>query len=273
LWRVIHFQSDGNPLLLTDEIITVKAFDSSGSKHVNSDEERKDNGSNNYEHSNIRQWLNSSAELIEWKQNRPIAENLDDQLLPYADEIGFIADGNFTNKERSWIIPRTHIVLLTEADVNQSTSGNEIFQWIDESFETKITNYSNAYSTQLNDDVFLLSLNEFQLFVYNNRNTLGESWLTSNFTNDVKNEFKEKIGVTNNEINDYSAYWLNTPVPNSSNETLFVYKDGKTKRVGYENADTGYIGVRPALIIDKLNAYFTSGGDGTIQKPFVVDGE
>jgi hypothetical protein len=60
LWRVIHKDANGDPVLFADRILTMKAFDAAGSYH-DYDEDRWDYGSNYYPDSNIRQWLNSSS--------------------------------------------------------------------------------------------------------------------------------------------------------------------------------------------------------------------
>ncbi|WFD09600.1 hypothetical protein [Tepidibacter hydrothermalis] len=51
LWRIINIDPDGNPLLFSDRIISLKAFDADGNYH--DDEIRVDDGSNYWRDSNI----------------------------------------------------------------------------------------------------------------------------------------------------------------------------------------------------------------------------
>ena len=91
LWRVIYKDGSGNPVLLADRILTIKAFDAEGTYHTGNND-RVSSGSNYYPGSNIRQWLNSSSSnsggnIIDWTQNSNSTEK------------GFFADGNFTSIE------------------------------------------------------------------------------------------------------------------------------------------------------------------------------
>ena len=102
LWRVIHVDKDGDPLLLADRILTLKAYDSRGDFHPGI-EGRVEHGSSKWEDSNIRQWLNSEELRITWWQNEPKAENIFLGWNPYDREKGFLANGNFTSSERKLI--------------------------------------------------------------------------------------------------------------------------------------------------------------------------
>ena len=52
LWRVISIDEEGNSLIFSDKIISLKMFDAKGSYHKN--EDRKELGSNYWKDSNIR---------------------------------------------------------------------------------------------------------------------------------------------------------------------------------------------------------------------------
>ncbi len=101
LWRVIHNHPDGSPLLLSDKIITFKAFDARGTYH--NDDERRRNGSNEWAPSNLRQWLNSCDRRTSWIQNKPNTVNMKRKSLSYALEPGYLHVDRFTEQERDLI--------------------------------------------------------------------------------------------------------------------------------------------------------------------------
>ena len=79
LWRVIHKEADGNPILISDRILTLKAFVAAGDYQTNN--YHKLYGSNYYKDSNIRQRLKSSStnivtELINRTQKQPSNTNV-----------------------------------------------------------------------------------------------------------------------------------------------------------------------------------------------------
>ena len=164
LWRVINVdETTGDPILFADRILTLKAFDAAGNYHTgNSD--RVGYGSNFYKDSNIRQWLNSSsansgANTIDWIQNDPSVSNMYFGYNPYNNEKGFLADGNFTQAERSLIKPYTHKVLLDSLDYEKKDGGTE--PYTSNSFiDQVVQNYDAAYFQNVTDSIFLLSVKQ-----------------------------------------------------------------------------------------------------------------
>lgn len=90
-WRVIHFSDDGkSAVVISDKILTMKAFDAAegGSYNVSEDEsywrtktddispklQRSIRGDNRWERSNIRTWLNSSREMVQYTDQPPAAK-------------------------------------------------------------------------------------------------------------------------------------------------------------------------------------------------------
>ena len=106
-----------------------KAFDASGSQY---DEDgyysfEKYYGSNSWETSTLRKWLNSDDKLVNWSNNAPDAENIFNGEKPYSTEAGFLHRNNFNAKEKAII---------------------------------KETTYTAENGIKLNDKVFLLSTEE-----------------------------------------------------------------------------------------------------------------
>jgi hypothetical protein len=128
-WQVIHIDEEGNPLLFSRRILTVKAFDASGSQY---DEDgyysfERYYGSNRWESSTLRKWLNSDDKLVKWAINAPETDHVFNSEKPYNTEAGFLHTSNFNTKEKAII---------------------------------KVTAYTTDEGSTLNDKVFLLSTEE-----------------------------------------------------------------------------------------------------------------
>ncbi len=133
VWQVVGIEPDGNPILFSRRILTIKAFDASGPKDEEDvdDNFETDYGSNNWETSTLRQWLNSVDQRIKWTNNAPDASNIFKGEKPYDSEPGFLHSSNFSAKEKAII---------------------------------KVTQYKMRSGRQLNDKVFLLSIDEVMAY-------------------------------------------------------------------------------------------------------------
>ncbi len=262
LWRVIHNDKDGDPMLFSDKIISIKAFDARGEYHSNSN--RESWGSNFYEKSNLRQWLNSDEQKIDWWQNRPTKENTWGDN-PYDQEKGFLASDHFTAAERSYIKPRTHKVLLAEIDSNQADGGNNVHQY-DSNITKVVQNYDSAWYENVTDQVFLLSVKDLKEYVYDHRLTFGENWWIGEPTAEaVANSTYENDGL---KVGKKWYYWLNTPNVEYGSVVRFVYDAGGVHYGNHARGDD--VGVRPALQLNLQSAIFTSDGAGTEKNPYTV---
>ena len=257
LWRVVNVDGNGS-LLLSERILCLKAFDSAGSYHK--DSSRKLWGSNYWKDSNIRQWLNSSESKISWLQNAPSKKNLNNGYNAYAEEKGFLADGNFTIEERKAIKPVTRHVLLSDVDKKKAEGGTESFI-CEGHIEDIVQNYDSAYYHNVTDKVFFLNIKELKEYLHN------RGW-----------EYRacptEKV-VENSIYKDWSLssfqfwwYWLDTPFVELSNAQRYV------NSLGYmldAPAVSGNGGVRPALYLDLQYVSFKSGS-GSESDPYIVAG-
>jgi hypothetical protein len=263
LWRVIHLDDRGNPLLLSDRILTLKAFDARGSLYLNDD--RKQWGSNDYETSTIRQWLNSSQQNISWIKNKPAAVNLFNGQNAYDSEKGFLSDGNFTANQRSWIVPHQHTIILSDYDDQKKIGGLELFREHPR-LPHVIQNHDKARYHKVTDSVFILSVLQLKRYVYDNRNKLGNTYHMAKPTVQAVSQSTWKDNLLN--INKKWVYWLNTPVAKDANDVRVVFDDGVVDDF-YANADL--IGVRPAVILDVQRVQFKKGGNGTEAKPYFTE--
>ncbi len=276
LWRVIHKESNGNPILFADRILAVKAFDAGGSYHTYS--VRQSYGSNYYKDSNLRQWLNSSStnngsDLIDWKQNDPNAQNTFGLMngQSYHTEKGFLADGNFNQIHRSLIRPYKHKVVLSSKDSAFKDGGTWSLGY-NSNLENVVQNYDTgeypAYHQFVTDDMFLLSVKQLKEWVYDNNALLGdyhlakrtpqlESWFTDN-----------SIGYNGYQTGDNYDYWLNSAIGDYGTRVVV----GSDSTISYGYSYYGFYGVRPAFQLNVSYAVFESGS-GSAQDPYVIDSD
>ena len=267
LWRVIHKDANGDPVLFADRVLTLKAFDAKGSYHTGVNA-RVNDGSSYYPDSNIRQWLNSSsnnsgATTIDWIQNDPIAANLTGNN-PYNTEKGFLADSNFSSSERGLLKSLTHKVLLHDVDGAKKTGGTTNYQPYHTNIADVVQNYDDVYYKDVTDSVFLLSVKHLKEYVYDNRSVLGNNYHLAKPT-------PQAATIHNVDGTMNRSYWLNTPHehPDSSvsGTVRFVSLAGA---IDNARASTFDYGVRPALMVNWSAASVTAGGAGTSANPYVI---
>jgi len=255
LWRVIEDSANpdakvgdvvtGDPLLFSNHVIAEKPFDAAGPHENDDDGARVINGSNHWESSNLRTWLNSSdgAGSVIWPDgNPPTADAVESN--PYANEKGFLADGNFTEFERSLIKPVEQRALLYAVDRDLAVGGTQAYKYNDELADI-VNNYENSWFEQVTDSVFLLDPVQIN-GVYNR---FGTSYCTRGLDD----------------------YWLRAPdtriyTDSSSANVLYLRHDGV---VMYSRAKKGSIGIRPALVLDRELIVFESG-DGSFEDPYII---
>lgn len=217
--------------LVSERIISLKAFDAIEASNSNSD--RKLYGNNRYSQSNIRQWLNSSA--TSWYSAQHSADappnnaNVWSNYNEYDAEAGFLS--NFSENMRNALVPTT----LTIAK-NKVTDGGG--------------------SETVSDKVFLLSNTEVGLA---NENSIAEGKRMSLFStasNRIAKPTSQAVGkseYTNSSLNANSAwyYWLRTPHASYSDGARGAGTDGS---LSYTYAYYGFRGVRPALNLNSTIA-------------------
>ena len=278
LWRCMDINDEYGTLLLSDKILCFKAFDAAG-KHDYDDifQNVEKHGSNFWEDSNIRAWLNSAAPAgaVEWPCGvPPTAENVKDGENAYADEKGFLADGNFTESERSAMKPVSQWTLLPEKKKELATNGKtEVFvptrqfqadfAVIDEfslNDTSNMTKIKNSCQYQVTDTVFLLDELQLKSLIKNIGTTKARP------TNQLKESWDYYINIAG--IDD-RPYWLRSPYGISITQAGVNWKEG----ISYIRAnETLGIGIRPAVYLNEATAQILSGS-GTEEDPYVVDGK
>lgn len=223
-------QATGRTKLVTESIITLKAFDAKEASNSNSD--RKNYGNNRYSVSNIDQWLNSAASS--WYSARhsadaaPTNANVWSNYNEYDTEAGFLA--NFEADFRAAILDT--VIRVAKNTVTDGGGYEDITR-----------------------KVYLLSNTEVGLA---NENSVAEGTVWSYFNSATRRQCKptaeavSKSEYTNSSLNASSAWywWLRTPYAGSANRARGVNTGGS---LGSYGACRGHNGVRPALELASTN--------------------
>ena len=224
LWKVVD-KSNG-VMLVSERVLCMKAFDAAesgisgtGGGSYTSDPERQGFGSNEWGNSNIREWLNSRENKVEFTTQPPIPTSVwgidyNDYTTgnSYANEPGFLY--NFTQNERN-------LIKTVEHD-------------------------------GVSDNVYLLSAKEFEII----GNTIKKP--TSGEIIDNKSKYPEItydnswsywLRTPNNE--EASSYLIHV-------EDGSIYNLANNKQLNTARAACGYIGILPALNL-KSDTLISSG--------------
>jgi hypothetical protein len=284
LWRCVDIDENG-PLMLADKILTFKAFDAKGS-HTYLDgtpqpdpitggatiNGRLNNGSNLWETSNIRSWLNSTATAgnVSWPDGcPPTNEKILGNINGYASEKGFLQDENFSANERVVIKTVTQKSLLNNMDTTKlkigGTTEHITYNDIGIDISTIVQNYDSVYYHNVNDKMFLLDVKQVNK-VYQNGTTLGTNYYIGKPTQKAvdNSEFKDSsITIANNYY-----CWLRSPASNGHGVRV-TSEDSRDLNSGGVGANAGIVGVRPSFYINQSSVMFKSG-DGKLSSPYIL---
>ena len=241
-WRVLKLsENHKEAILISKDILTMKAYDSAEGGSYNrldgvdywtqtspadSDLELQIQvrGNSDWSVSNIRTWLNSSAETVIYTDQAPTAQAMSEGYNGYHNEVGFLSD--FTAEE---------LDALLEADI--ATTGNALS-------ENKV-----IITT---DRVFLLSQEELKWF-----EEAGISLFaipTENaITQDDSNWYDVEVSAY--DVHEY-YWWLREPVPGTSSQCYMVTNGYTEETLTYSNVGTEGFGIRPAIYVNLTSDVF-----------------
>ena len=226
-WIVLEHGHDGTgtTTLLTEKIVTLKAFDAKEPNNSNSD--RKNYGNNRYAYSNILSWLNSEKQ--DWYRNKHSQDQTPDSTNvsqgPYNSEAGFLNGFSYGFKKLLKTVGK-----VTAKNTVTDSGGSE-------------TVYSK---------IFLLSNTEVGLA---NENNIAEGTLYSYFSSNTQRiayatqECIDNVPSGGSKPSSTSAawyWWLRTPNASNSRTARDVRHDGTLSN---GSAYSGSDGVRPACSI------------------------
>ena len=292
LWRCVDNDENGI-LMLSDKILCFKAFDAHGDNTSGSHEKGASDlyplrilyGSNYWNDSNIKDWLNSDAAEgnVVWScGNPPSRENLlttleseeanvqggtyeeyvkyvndyNENLKGYDQEAGFLND--FTEEEKNAIKQVWQKQILSEREYDAPETA-EYFIYCHEISEVT-QNYDGAYSEITADKVFLPDVKQ----ISNLYNDFGDYYMAHATAAAAAEE--KLIAPWNESV--YYDYWLRTPETKNLSIVRVVLYNGYIM----ESSAYGYlVGVRPAFYLDQ-NAAVITGGSGSETEPYVING-
>lgn len=236
-WRVLKLSEDKTEaVLVTSNIITMKAFDAADSEsfnkhngeyyYTNQESEADRNlefqadirGNSDWAGSDIRAWLNATTELVDYGEGIPSKDKMSDNKNGYDIEPGFLT--NFSESELEAI--KTTVL---------ETKGNAL---------------SKQPTITTEDKVYLLSLEDLKLFEKADMNILTKP--TEECLEQDKSQWYE--GEAEAYGIEMYCWWLREPVEGYSSKCYMVgteYYDDKIweKEVGLEG-----FGIRPAITVD-----------------------
>ena len=248
VWRCVSIDEKG-PLMLADNVIDTLPYDAmtsdnNRSKSHSRNYKRDTYGSNYWKDSNMRSWLNSTADAgkVKWLcGNPPKADYVDGNA--YDQKAGFLND--FSKAEIAAMKTVTQRSLVSHPEYKHGfydgdgRSDLEFNYYID----SVASNFDSAYGENSTEKVFLLDVKQ-----------VNAVW--KNFDN---------YYIGKNEQGSGWPYWLRTPVSNCNHDMRYVHNNGS---VGRESPHRSYIGVRPAFYLD-TEYYVATSGNGTKANPYI----
>ena len=249
LWRCVIIDDNG-PLMLADRIIDTLAYDAktndnSNSKSHSRSYKRDDYGSNYWKDSNMRSWLNSTAEAgkVDWLCGNPPKDGYVSGVGAYNEKAGFL--NAFSKSEIAAMKTVTQRSLVSHPEYNKGIvngdANSDLLYYTDISYAA--INYDSAYFETTTEKVFLLDVKQANA-VWKNLNGYYVAY-----------------------NNDGMAwpYWLRTPVTDCNHDMRYISSSGQVGRYAPWYSD---LGVRPAFYLD--SEYFVAtSGSGSQSNPYV----
>lgn len=235
-WRVLRIDEEKEEaVLISKDILTMKAFDAAESGKFNYDGETdywkegsladtdvelqaKVRGNSDWSVSNIRTWLNSSEEVVEYADQPPKMSAMAEHKNGYEHEAGFLY--GFTKEELSAIKEQEII-----------TKGNAL---------------SASESVVTKDRVYLLSLDELQWFEEADISMLATPTQAA-VEQDKSNWYT--VDFSTYGVEEY-CWWLREPVEGTASKCYMVGNGYYEENLRKENVGLEGFGIRPAITVD-----------------------
>ena len=278
LWKAVVYENENGILMVSDKILCYKNFDPI-KEPIGKYEHC---GSNFWEESTLRIWLNSTADIgkINWKYGKkPDKEHVrryymsEEGLDPYADSAGFLSNKNFSESEMSAIKTVSHWQALSENKKMLSTNGLNV------PYYPEIVRAPGTHLEQIKYKYEISEMNKAyygaMYRLYDTIFTLDESQLYELWSQFGTVEAEKAEGVLDpwygidNPIgkSPYQWYWLRTP-DGDNGITVAASKEA----YAVTNPTDNELGVRPAFYLNEDNMIIKSG-IGTEEDPYILDGK
>ena len=233
-WEIVH-QTDNYQIAMTKQIIDLRCFD--GKESTNTDSNRRGYGNNNWQYSNIEQFLNSDQASWYSAQHQydapPSSTNVSENYNPYDTHKGFLY--HWSNEDKALLKDMT----LTLAN-NTKTDGGGSYTWTGKVFLPTHTQMG-----------------------FGQNNSIAEGTKFSKFTNNTSRiKSINKYCAENNKwcIDRSMAegtnwrYWMSSAVPSYP---MFIYEVSD----GESSSTTAYIssyGLAPCICLSKTGILWNS---------------
>lgn len=261
LWRCVDKDENGL-LMLSDRILCFKAYDASGEDNYYHNDSwgyiRKQYGSNCWEDSSIRQWLNSNSDTVAYSHCPPSAERVYDGYNPYDTESGFL--NNFSGDEQDCIKQVTRVINVNAYEVDRDgycDGGSESIDCRSIYDYPLDTDYTKFFYRRCSDKIFLMDARQIRR-VYNNFEDYIYAYPTEEA---VQNNDEKSSEITSSMI---CQYRLN--VPGTIGGASFEHVE--TVPANQLNPKGAYAssGIRPAFYLNE--SLFS--GEVFKEKPFSI---
>ncbi len=301
LWRCADNTDENGVLLVSDRILCFKAADVTNVEDPIAHGNVKP-GSGFWEETNIRAWLNSTAPAgeVAWPRNNPPTADrigfiqlpsngsgLTTCKYPYADEKGFLADGNFTAGERSlmksvsqWqMLPETLTHLATNGQIRPYIStymtGNPRWGRYDY-YEVTVDDLAmgegfRGAMYRITDTMFLLNEPQVRTLKQNFGTACAKRTPSARPEREPSEEYESYWLRTSANANAYTeeeAKAYGTPDHGGSVLTAIGWEGQYRVHCGVEQFE---LGIRPGFYLNTENVMIKSGS-GTETDPYVIDG-
>jgi hypothetical protein len=246
-WQLIGYDAYGNSIFWSQNILAYMAFDAAESGMIGSGSSMSDAyGSNIFENSTLKDWLNSSSQVVDYTTTAPsndsvyVAETFDGTMLmeEYDYTSGFLKD--FSEAELEHMLNYTYLVDEVSTDLTKNYS-YEIGYIADAVSELG----SGKTKTDVSK-VFLLSLEELNRLVVRQK----LSWIKT-----IKNQ------------SDANYYWLRTLDGSTLHQVMTIDTSGNVFKTAAVYSHTGVV---PGIL---LNTHLMpiESGKGTSTNPYTLD--
>lgn len=234
-WRVLRLNGENEAILISEDILSMKAFDAAEGGKYNNDGENDYwtvtaeeevsletqviiRGNSNWEVSNIRTWLNSASEVVYYEDYVPEASAMSEGKNGYENEYGFLS--GFSAEELDAIIETSHV-----------SKGNAL---------------SDTDEIVTDDKVFLLSVDELEWFREAGMSLLAKP-TDAAIEQDNSNWYQ--ILAMDHDVDTY-YWWLRDAVPESACKGYLVGEDNQGKELLEKEVGLEGFGIRPAIAVD-----------------------
>ena len=269
VWRCVDINENG-PLMISDKILCYKAYDVAGSEQDESHDYDSQTayyrgmfGSDRWEDSNIRTWLNSTSQTVEYPcGNAPTEENSFLEYNAYAKEAGFLSSTNFSADDIKLMKNVYHKSVINNIEKADANSGSEFLSYSNNA-ESAVLNYEKAYGISLSDKVFLPDVQNISA-IAKNFATPNEVLVAYPTSQAVENSDYESADIA---LQTASKYWLSTPHNENYGDGVRTVDDKGNVNVNY--ASTVGVGVRPAFYLN-TDACELASGNGQASSPYTL---